>query len=80
MTNEIITFTTGQMRATDTIIIGQDDICEDSPDENFFVALISDLPLINLIGQRTNVSIDDSAESECSKCTYQYNTLLCTSI
>ena len=72
MTNEIITFTTGQVRATHTIIISQDDICEDSPNENFFIALNSDLPMINLIDRRTQIIIDDSAESECSKCTYYY--------
>ena len=60
-----MTFTTGQMRATHTITINQDDICENNPNENFFIALNSDLPIINVIRQRAEVIIDDS---ECSKC------------
>ena len=52
------------MNATHTITINQDDICENSPNENFFVAINSDLPIINVIRQRTEVIIDDS---ECSK-------------
>ena len=72
VTNEIITFTTGQTRTTHRITIHQDDICENSPNENFFVGLKSDLPMINLIRRRTEVIIDDS---ECSKCH-----ILCMSI
>ena len=53
------------MRATHTITINQDDICENNPNENFFVAINSDLPIINVIRTRTEVIIDDS---ECSKC------------
>ena len=64
MTNEI-TFTTGQVRATHTITINQDDICENSPNENFFVAINSDLPIVIVIRQRAEVIIDDP---ECSKC------------
>ena len=65
MTNEIITFTTGQVRANHTITINQEDICENSPNENFFVAVNSDLPIVIVIRQRTEVIINNS---ECSKC------------
>ena len=53
------------MRATHTITINQDDICENSPNENFVVAINSDLPIINVTRRHTEVIIDDS---ECSKC------------
>ena len=68
MTNEI-TFTTGQVRATHTITINQDDICEDSPNENFFsnIALTSGQPQIYVTRPRVRVIIDDSEEPECSK-------------
>ena len=67
VTNEIVTFTTGQMRATHTIIINQDDDCENSTDENFFsnIALNSGQRPISVIRPRTTVIIYDP---ECSKC------------
>ena len=73
VTNEIITFTTGQMRATHTIIINQDDICENNPSENFLsnIALDSGQQPIDLI-RRAQVVIRDSAEAECSKCNTHY--------
>ena len=69
LTNEIITFTPGQVRATHTITINQDDICEDSPNENFFsnIALTSGHPPVYVTRPRVRVIIDDSAEPECSK-------------
>ena len=69
VTNEIITFTTGQMRATHTITINQDGDCENSPNENFFsnIALTSGHLPINVIRPRVTVIIEDSAEPECSK-------------
>ena len=72
--NQIITFTTGQMRATHTIIINQDDICENSPDESFFsnIALNSGQQPIDLIRPRVQVIIHDFAEAECSKCNTHY--------
>ena len=73
VTNEIITFTTGQVRATHNITINQDDICENSPNENFFVAINSDLPIVVVIRQRTEIIIDDS---ECSKCHMYYFVVL----
>ena len=72
VTNEITNFTKGQMRATHTIAINQDDICEDSPNENFFsnIALTSGHSLVNVTRPRVRVIIDDSAEPECSKQTH----------
>ena len=69
VTNEIINFTTGQVRATHTITINQDDICEDSPNEHFFsnIALTSGNPPVNVTRPHVRVIIDDSAEPECSK-------------
>ena len=70
VTNEIITFTTGQMRATHTIIINQDDECEDDPNENFFsnISLNSGTLPISVIRPRAEVIIDDTNEPECRKC------------
>ena len=73
MTNETITFRTGQVRATHTITINQDDICEKSPNENFFVAINSTNDLL-IIRRRTEVIIDDS---ECSKCHIFFVMLCC---
>ena len=65
--NEIIAFTTGQTRATHRIIINQDDICENSPNENLFsnIVLNSGEPPINLIRRRAAIIIDDTNEPEC---------------
>ena len=70
MTNQIIAFTAGQMRATHRIIINQDDECEDDPNENFFsnIALDSGTLPISVIRPRAEVIIDNTNESECSKC------------
>ena len=68
-TNEIITIAEGQMRATHTIFINQDDDCENDPNEDFFsnIALDSGIPPISVIRPRAEVIIDDPAEPECSK-------------
>ena len=70
VTNEIITFTEGQMRATHTIIINQDDDCENDPNENFFsnISLNSGQQPISVIQPRAEVIIDDTNEPECRKC------------
>ena len=71
VTNEIITFVEGQMRATHTIIINQDDDCENDPNENFFsnISLNSgQQQLISVIRPRAEVIIDDTDEPECRKC------------
>ena len=67
VTNEIITFTTGQLRAIQRIIINQDDICENSANENFSsnIVLNSGQPPINLIRRHTAIIIDDTNEPEC---------------
>ena len=64
---EIITFTTGQMRAT---LINQDDECEDDPNENFFpnISLNSGTLPISVIRPCAEVIIDDTNEPECRKC------------
>ena len=69
MTNEIIPFTAGQMIATYTLIINQDESCENSPNENFFsnFALNSGQPPIFVTRPRVKVIIDDSPQLECSK-------------
>ena len=69
VTNQFITFTEGQIRATHTIILNQDDDCENDPNENFFsnIALNSGTLPISVIRLRAEVIIDDSAEPECSK-------------
>ena len=74
VTNQIITFAEGQMRATHTIIINQDDDCENDPNENFFsnIAFNSGTQPISVIRPRAEVIIDDSAEPECSKRNTQY--------
>ena len=68
--NQIITFAEGQMRATHTIIINQDDDCEYDPNENFFsnISLNSDKQPISVIRPRAEVIIDDTNEPECRKC------------
>ena len=65
VTNEIITFAEGQMRATHTIIINQ----ENDPNENFFsnIALNSGQQPISVIGSRAEVIIDDTNEPDCCK-------------
>ena len=57
------------MRATHTITINQDDICENNPNENFFsnITLTSGQPPIFVTRPRVRVIIDDSPQPECSK-------------
>ena len=59
----------GDVRANHTIRINQDQICETDPDEFFFsnIALNSGMQPINVIQENATVTIDDSAELECSK-------------
>ena len=66
---QIIQFNTGDTNQTHTIIIRQDDICEDDPNEFFFsnIQLDSGLPIINVIRPQATVIIDDSGEIECGK-------------
>ena len=69
MTDQIITFAAGDVTQTHRIIINDDNICEDQPNENFFsnIALESGIPDIFVTEPRATVTIDDSGEDECSK-------------
>ena len=69
LSDDIIIFTAGQMTASHTIVINQDSLCEDSPNENFFstIALNSGQQQVNVVTPRAEITIDDSAEPECSK-------------
>ena len=65
----VIQFNVGDVRVTYTIRINQDQICETDPDEFFFsnIALNSGVQPIFVIQPTTEITIDDSAEAECSK-------------
>ena len=62
-----IEFGIGDINKTHTVIINQDDICEIDPFESFFsnLALVSGVPVIDVIRPRAEVIIDDSMEPEC---------------
>ena len=67
--NGILTFNQGDERVTHTIIINQDDICENDPYEDFFsnLTLNSGIQPITVIRPRAKVIINDTLEPECSK-------------
>ena len=67
--NGILTFNLGDERVTHTIIINQDDICENDPYEDFFsnLALNSGIQPITVIRPRAQIIINDTLEPECSK-------------
>ena len=67
--NQLLRFNVGDARVTHTIIINQDDECEDNPYEDFFfnVALESGLQPISVIQPRNHVIISEDMEPECSK-------------
>ena len=69
MANGILTFNLGDERVTHTIIIKQDDLCENDPYEDFFsnLALDSGVQPITVIRPRAQIIIDDTLEAECSK-------------
>ena len=64
---EIVQFNTGDITRTHTIIINDDIVCENNPNENFFsnIALDSGIPDITVTVPRATVTIDDSGEDEC---------------
>ena len=66
---QIIQFNTGDTNQTHTIIIRQDDICEDNPNEFFLsnIVLDSGAPPIEVIHPQARVIIDETFEPECSK-------------
>ena len=55
-----------------TVIINQDNLCENNPSDNFFVNLDfeSGIPPIDVFPDRAVVGIDDDGEPECRKFTY----------
>ena len=67
--NGILTFNQGDERVTHTIIINQDDICENDPYEDLFSNLVLDSGIqpITVIRPRAQVIINDTLEPECSK-------------
>ena len=66
--NEIIQFNMGDVRVMHTIRINQDQICETDLDEFFSdVSFDSGMRPINVIRETATITIDDSAEPECSK-------------
>ena len=69
MAGEIVQFNTGDVTRTHTILINDDEGCENNPNENFFsnIALDSGVPEITVTVPRAMVTIDDTAEPECGK-------------
>ena len=68
MSNQVISFSTGDIRHTVRLSITSDDICE-SPYENFFVsiALVSSRVPITISTSNTTVLISDVDEQECGE-------------
>ena len=63
---EIVQFAVGDTFQTHTIIINDDDVCENDPNE-YFIALVIGVQPIFVIQPQATVTIDDAAESECCK-------------
>ena len=66
---EIVQFAMGDTFQTHTIIINDDDVCENDPNEYFFsnIALDTGVQLVFVIPPQSTVTIDDAAEQECRK-------------
>ena len=66
---EIIQFIAGDVTQTHTIILNDDNECEENPNENFFsnIALDSGIPDITVTVPQATVTIDDSGEVGCGK-------------
>jgi hypothetical protein len=64
---EIIQFIAGDVTQTHTIILNDDNECEENPNENFFsnIALDSGIPDITVTVPQATVTIDDSGEVGC---------------
>ena len=80
VTSSVIQFNVGDIRVTHTIRINQDHICETDPKEAFFsdIAFNTGMQPINVIRETATITIDDSAEPECSKCHLEtFNNILC---
>ena len=69
---EPLAFAKGQSRECHTMLITQDDICDNDRIEDFFsdLAYVSGIMPINIDPPRTRVIIDDTNEPECGKCIY----------
>ena len=69
MVNQLVQFSMGDERVTQTITINQDNDCENDPNEFFStsLALVSGVQPINVIRPRAQVIINDDLEAECSK-------------
>ena len=68
-TNEIIQFNTGDTNQTLTIIINQDQLCEDDPNEMFYLncCVVSGIEPFDVPMFQTIVRINDTLEPECGK-------------
>ena len=66
---EIVQFAMGDTFQTHTIIITDDDVCENEPNELLFsnIALDTGVEPIFVIQPQATVTIDDAAEPECRK-------------
>ena len=64
---EIVQFAMGDTFQTHTIIINNDDVCENDPNEFFFsnIALDTGVQPISVIQPQATVTIDDAVEPEC---------------
>ena len=64
-----LTFAAGDSESCHTVVINQDDECEDPVPEDFFanLAYVSGIQNINVVQDRTRVLIDDSNEPECGE-------------
>ena len=69
VSNEIVSFATGDINQTHTITINQDDICAMFGTEQFFSTITgsSGVGIIEVIHPESTVIIDDLMELEC-KC------------
>ena len=69
VSGEIVQFAVGDTFQTHTIIINDDDVCENDPNEFFFsnIALDTGVEPIFVIPPQATVTIDDAAEAECCK-------------
>ena len=67
VSGEIVQFNVGDTYRIHTIIINDDDECENDPNEFFFsnIALNSGVQPIHVINPQATVTIDDSREAEC---------------
>ena len=70
VSDQIIQFNTGDTNQTHTIIINQDQVCEDDPNKILFsnITLVIGTQVIEVVQFKAIVIVDDELEPECSKC------------